>query len=220
MRMGSFFILCAGFMFAACAQGTVLVHLSNGSALEALGQVRNGEVFTLTTQGGTIEVPASVVASIEAVSDLSAPQQSDQSVQQLSPVEMLKLASASQALPAEFVASVAKVESALRVDAVSRKGAQGLMQLMPSTASKLDVRLEDPADNALGGAKYLRQLLLRYHGDARLALAAYNAGPAAVDRYHGVPPYPETIAYVEKVLREFRRASKQSSGTRSSESRF
>jgi soluble lytic murein transglycosylase-like protein len=219
MRIGLFFRLCAGFLLAACAQATVLVHLSNGSALEALGQVRNGEVLTLRTQSGTIEVPASVVTSIEALPDLPTPEQSN-SVQQLSLVELLKSASASQALPAEFVASVAKIESALRVDAVSRKGAQGLMQLMPSTASKLDVRLDDPAENALGGAKYLRELLLRYHGDARLALAAYNAGPAAVDRYHGIPPYPETIAYVEKVLREFRKASKQSSRTQSPVSRF
>jgi soluble lytic murein transglycosylase-like protein len=219
MKMGSFFRLCAGFSLAACAQATVLVHLSNGSALEALGQVRNGDVLTLTTQSGTIEVPASVVASIEALPDLTAPEQSNPG-QQLSPIELLKVASASQALPAEFVASVAKVESSLRVDAVSRKGAQGLMQLLPDTASKLDVRLDDPAENALGGAKYLRELLLRYHGDARLALAAYNAGPAAVDRYHGIPPYPETIAYVEKVLREFRKASKQSSRTQSPVSRF
>jgi soluble lytic murein transglycosylase-like protein len=77
------------------------------------------------------------------------------------------------------------------------------MQLMPATAAQLGVKAQDAVENALGGAKYLRELLLRYKGDARLALAAYNAGPAAVDRYHGIPPYPETIAYVNRVLREY-----------------
>jgi soluble lytic murein transglycosylase-like protein len=94
-------------------------------------------------------------------------------------------------------------ESAGRACAVSVKGAQGLMQLMPATASDLGVR--DPFDateNVFGGARYLRQMLDRYKGDLRLALAAYNAGPQRVDEAGGVPSIPETQAYVAAILAE------------------
>ena len=103
-----------------------------------------------------------------------------------------------------LVKAVIAAESAFDPDAVSHKGAQGLMQLMPQTASELGV--EDafqPADNVRGGARYLREMLDRY-GDVSRALAAYNAGPNAVDRHEGIPPYPETQAYVARVLQYFR----------------
>lgn len=106
----------------------------------------------------------------------------------------------------DLLASVVRAESASRPEAVSRSGARGLMQLMPATASSLGV--EDafkPQQNLDGGAAYLDRLLLRYHDDMVLALAAYNAGPGAVARYHGVPPYRETRAYVARVVREFNR---------------
>ena len=82
------------------------------------------------------------------------------------------------------------------------------MQLMPATATELGVKVNFADDNARGGAKYLRNLLLRYRGDAVLALAAYNAGPGAVAKFGGVPPYAETRRYVESVLREFARQQK------------
>lgn len=189
--------------------GVILVHLRSGAAIEATAQTRLGDSVRFSVAQGTIELPAASIERIEALPEPVASEKEAKPADPLSVAELLEQASEAQALPAGFVKTVAKVESGLHPEALSSKGAMGLMQLMPATASDLGVDRTVPAENAMGGAKYLRALLLRYHGDARLALAAYNAGPAAVDRYHGVPPYPETIAYVAKVLREYERLQKK-----------
>jgi len=99
-----------------------------------------------------------------------------------------------------WLRAIAHAESGFAAGAVSPKGAQGVMQLMPDTARQLHVRDPfSPAQSIDGGARYLGELLRRFHGDYRLAAAAYNAGPAAVAKFGGVPPYAETQAYVEKV---------------------
>lgn len=109
-------------------------------------------------------------------------------------------------IDAELLASVVHAESGGRADAISRVGAVGLMQLMPGTAAALGVvDALRPEGNIAGGTAYLDALLTRYHDNLALALAAYNAGPAAVDRYHGIPPFHETRAYVARVLTEFKR---------------
>src|SRR6185436_9499502 len=96
-----------------------------------------------------------------------------------------------------------RVESAFNPSAVSRKGAGGLMQLMPRTASALGVLDRfDPRENIRGGVRHLRYLLDRYQGNVAMAVAAYNAGEGAVDSHHGIPPYPETELYVQRVLQQ------------------
>jgi soluble lytic murein transglycosylase-like protein len=120
--------------------------------------------------------------------------------------QLLDQAGSQHNIDADLLASIVHAESNGNPHAVSRAGAQGLMQLMPATASSLGVQNSfAPSENISGGSTYLDQLLTRYHNDIALAAAAYNAGPAAVDRYHGVPPYAETRAYVTRVIREFNR---------------
>lgn len=112
-------------------------------------------------------------------------------------------AAAKQGLPPDRLRDVIRKESAFYPCAVSPKGAMGLMQLMPATARDLGVSdAFDPVENVNGGARFLRQLLDRYGGDWRLALGAYNAGPAAVDAAQGVPAYPETQDYVRALLNQ------------------
>ena len=112
----------------------------------------------------------------------------------------LTLAAADYALDPKLVEAVAWRESRFHHAARSSKGAVGVMQLMPGTARDLGVDPSDMAQNVKGGAMYLRQMLNRFGGDVRLALAAYNAGPGAVLRHGGVPPYAETQAYVTAIL--------------------
>jgi soluble lytic murein transglycosylase-like protein len=115
--------------------------------------------------------------------------------------EIIRTAAQRHGVPEQLVSAVIRVESGYNVKAVSRKGARGLMQLMPGTAAILGVRDSfDPMENIDGGVRHLRGLLERYSNNLPLALAAYNAGEGAVNTHGGIPPYPETQAYVGRIL--------------------
>jgi len=106
----------------------------------------------------------------------------------------------------KLVRAVVANESAFDSQAISPTGAVGLTQLMPATAREVHVcDRRDPAQNLIGGALYLKSMLVRFHGDLRLSVAAYNAGPGAVEKYHGVPPFKETQRYVDAVLGTYAR---------------
>ncbi|GAC1348139.1 MAG: hypothetical protein NVSMB23_28620 [Myxococcales bacterium] len=132
------------------------------------------------------------------------------------PPDEIDRASLRYNIPAELVRAVIAVESAGDAAAVSHKGAIGLMQLMPGTAGEMYVEDPvDPAQNILGGTRYLRALANQFNGDMLLTLAAYNAGPDAVRRFGGVPPFEETRQYVRKVMAryyELKRAGSRAAG--------
>jgi hypothetical protein len=155
-----------------------------------------------------VSAPASVPPGVAAVSaaPVTTPVPSVALQPRLNIPDAVSQASERYRLDPDLLNSVIRAESGFNPHAVSRKGAQGLMQLMPDTASKLGVpNAFDPGANVDGGTRYLRELLERYNFDLVKALAAYNAGPKRVEQYGGVPPYYETRAYVASIVRDFNR---------------
>ena len=184
--------------------------LENGFRLFADRHESDGAVVRLYTKdGGVTELAASLIVGFEKLPDAPAPVAVAAPVPIEAPPttrELVDRAARKNGLPPAFVHSVVAAESAYRPDAVSPKGAVGLMQLMPATARAYNADPRDPAQNVEAGAAYLRELLVKYDGDANRALAAYNAGPGAVAKYNGVPPYAETQNYVQKVLTQYKKS--------------
>ena len=156
-----------------------------------------------------IDLPAGAVASVEDLPDppkVPVLPASGHAAASPDLLALLNTAGAAHDIDVELLASVVHAESGGRANATSRAGAVGLMQLMPATALSLGVaNARLPEGNINGGTAYLDALLTRYKNNLALALAAYNAGPGAVDRYHGIPPFRETRAYVVRVMTEFKR---------------
>ncbi len=191
--------------------------LESGSHLQVDRWEKRGAEILLHSNGGTLILRASdVVEFIEEV-DPEVPVVAMPAAQpalkpappKTEPREVIAEMAAQYGLPEKFVSSVARTESAYQTKAISPKGAIGVMQLMPGTARDLGVDPNDVRQNIEGGTKLLRDLLVQYQNDpdqVRKALAAYNAGPGAVAKYGGVPPYRETQQYVEKVLKNYQGA--------------
>jgi soluble lytic murein transglycosylase-like protein len=189
---------------AGSARADIAV-LTNGQTFKVTAhRVGEGFVYLSLKDGGEIGVPVESLRGLvpdEVIDEVaSAPAGGDLR-------ELATAAALRHGLEPSLVLAVVSVESAFRPEAVSPKGALGLMQLMPATAASLGVKdAFDPAENLDGGARHLGSLLTLYGGDLQRALAAYNAGSGAVGRYRGVPPYRETRAYVKKVLERYQTA--------------
>ncbi|MDE3148749.1 MAG: lytic transglycosylase domain-containing protein [Acidobacteriota bacterium] len=207
---------------APAAHAAERVTLRNGFSMrcdhhaEADGRMR---LYLSVGEDNYIEIPPQEIADVEKIPDLPAHKtaataptatttapNSDAGLNPADLGEILARAGREHNLDVDLLASVVKAESGGNAHAVSPAGARGLMQLMPGTAAELGVRDSfQPDQNVRGGSAYLDELLTRYHDKLALALAAYNAGPEAVDRYRGIPPYDETRTYVARVIHEFNR---------------
>jgi hypothetical protein len=185
---------------AAPARAEIAV-LNNGLTFKAVShRIEEGTLYLSLKGGGEVGLPAESVRGFvpdEVLDEVAGP---DGDLRTLA-----VQAAERHVLDPGLVLAVVAIESGFRPEAVSRKGAQGLMQLMPATAAELGVRNAfDPAENLDGGARHLGSLLTLYGGDVTRALAAYNAGAKAVERSKGVPPYRETREYVRKVLKQYK----------------
>lgn len=201
----------------ASAHAAERVHLANGFDLRCDHHAQIGPVVRLymdKSDSSYIERKSEEIAGYETVPDPPPTRstnptrvsRSDAKLTQADLHVMLTNAGEEHNVDADLLASIVKAESNGNTRAVSRAGARGLMQLMPGTAAEQGVSDSfEPNQNVQGGSAYLDELLHRYHDNIALALAAYNAGPAAVDKYHGIPPYRETRAYVARVIHEFNR---------------
>lgn len=230
--VSKFALAIAAFATALSAQAADLAILRNGNSIrherrEILGAVTR--LYLSDSTSGYIEIPSDQIVRFERDTAPAPPKPSPAAVKQSNMAANTRLATdfapqaatflsrqglndvvngagARHQIDPDFINSVIRAESGFHQNAVSRKGAQGLMQLMPGTASHLGVANPfDPNANVEGGTKYLRELLEKYNYDVSKALAAYNAGEGRVDRYHGVPPYSETQSYIARIIRDFNR---------------
>jgi hypothetical protein len=204
-------LVCAYLCIGGPVSAEQVVRFEDGRVLEVASVEPQGEMILLSLSGGgAISVPSWRVVDWEEVAPRvaeAAPRdvRSDASWRRVagSFAEHIERAARVHSVDPVLLTAVARTESNFDPRAVSPKGALGLMQLMPQTAERFGVAdVFDVSENVDGGARYLSWLLDRFDGQTELALAGYNAGEGAVDRYSGVPPYPETENYIDKVLRE------------------
>lgn len=230
MKLALQLALVVAIAASTCASGADLAILRNGNSIRHERRQVVGAVTRLymgDSASGYIEIPSDqierfekdtapdpVPVKIQTATSKTGPQTTSLSLAtptqpKIAPVSLNQVVNGAgerHQIDPDFINSVIRAESGFNSRAVSKKGAQGLMQLMPQTASQLGVANSfDPDANVEGGTKYLRELLEKYHYDVNKALAAYNAGPRRVDQYRGVPPYYETQTYIARIIRDFNR---------------
>jgi soluble lytic murein transglycosylase-like protein len=217
--MRSLRLLATLLLLSSTVFAVEIAELSNGFSIRhRTREMRDGLVrlYIDDQKSSFVDIPADQIVSYAFEPDSLPPPRP--SAPAKSTGQIVSEASAKHGVDSDFILSVIKQESAGNALAVSPAGARGLMQLMPGTASKLGVSDSfSPEQNVLGGALYLRELLERYNGNAVKALAAYNAGPGAVDRYNGVPPYRETRQYVQRVIRDYNKSKQNTAKSPSTE---
>ena len=204
-------IACLAVFTATPAARADYAVLRSGARLHITSYQRVGDQVRLTVDGGTVEVAASDLVAIEPEevfrSNPPAPTISGPYA------KLISKAAEKHGVDGALIQGVIAAESNFNPRAVSRKDAFGLMQLLPETAARYSVaNMFDPAQNIDAGTRYLKMLLQQYNGNLTLALAAYNAGPESVERYGGVPPYPETQKYVRKITSQLAKSKKQNRG--------
>jgi len=214
-QFAALFCVAAVVLYARPATAAELAILRNGFSIRHEHRLVMGtttRLFFAADDSSFTDVPTEEITGYEKDLPLPVPDASQTSVsfqaQAATPApalnQVVDSASATYHLDPDLVNSVIHAESGFNARAVSPKGARGLMQLMPGTASRLGVNNAfDPQANVTGGSRYLRELLERYHFDLIKALAAYNAGPERVEQYRGVPPFRETRAYVARIVHEY-----------------
>ena len=208
MRLLGLFALLAASTAAVAGEYAVL---TTGARLRAdRHEIENGKVRLFSGEG-YVEMDAARIQGFEAI-EKPAPAAAPPAIPEPAKpaptaVELADAAAIKYGLPPSLVRSVMAAESAGQQNAISPTGAIGLMQLMPGTAKELGVDPHDPMQNVDGGTRYLSDLLVRFEGRLWLALAAYNAGPGAVEKYGTIPPYRETINYVNRIGNAYTKAS-------------
>ena len=183
--------------------------LRSGARLNVSAYQLLGDHYHIQINGGSAEIAAADVVAIEPEEIfVPAPRMP---LTQAPFGELIRNASQKYGVDADLLFSVIAAESNFNSKAVSRRGARGLMQLLPATAARLGVTdIFDPAQNIDAGTRYLHELMTRYQGDLVLTLAAYNAGPGAVQHYGRIPPYNETISYVRAIRKTYAQRKLQS----------
>ncbi|HEX3875795.1 MAG TPA: lytic transglycosylase domain-containing protein [Bryobacteraceae bacterium] len=221
MRLAAIFLclatVCSAGEYAVLASGGRLHidrHQTNGDTVrffigDSVVEMNNAKIARFEEDDYTPPPPVAFEPNPTTATTLTTSLAPSPAPASLTAQDLADQAADKYGLPRWLVRSVMKNESGFQAGVVSPKGAIGLMQLMPTTAQALGADAKDPAQNADAGARYLRDLLEKYDGALWHALAAYNAGPGAVNKYRGVPPYSETVRYINRIEKDRKTAEQQ-----------